>query len=147
MRLSEVRDELADIIRGLVPDAHVYAWPPPAPLSPALVLVPDEPYLERITVGRDPVNVRARFRLTALVAQIDNAGSLGRIEQLLTAAIAALPSGIVVGPVSRPGITTVGPSDMLVADLLIEFPVELDVPAHLDPEPDPDTEPDPEDSP
>lgn len=136
--LENVRTKLADDIGAIIVDANVYAWPVAVPTTPAIVVVPDEPYLEPHTIGRDPVQARARFRLTALVAQIDNAGSLTRIEHLLTALLAALPTGYSVANVSRPGITTVGPSEMLAADLLVAVPVELHPPDHLEPEPAPE---------
>ena len=61
--------------------------------------------------------VKINFTVTAAVAYNSNAGALDNLEQLIISILGAMPSGYVVGNVDRPAITSVGASNLLVADL------------------------------
>ncbi len=141
--IADVRADLAAQYRAVFADTvQVYDHPPAAPIPPALVLVPDEPYAEVATISRDPVRLHLRFRLTGLVSPLDAPASLDRLERLLVAAMAATPAGWQAGTVSRPGLTTVGTSELLVSDVQLVGAASVAV-AELLPEPTPAADPDP----
>ena len=124
--IRTVREDLAALLRDAVPGVNVYPHVPAAPMVPAIIVVPDEPYMEPATIGRDPVRLTVRFRVHALVGLADNAGGLDRAERLIVAVCASLPSGYHVGTVTRPGVTTVGTTDVLETDVTVQTTVKLD---------------------
>ena len=145
--IADVRADLAELLRAaLGGTVQVYDHPPAAVIPPALVLVPDEPYAELAAIGRDPVRLHLSFRLTAVVSPLDAPASLDRLERLLVAALAAMPGGVKAGAMTRPGLTTVGTSELLVSD--VQLMVAANVPvAELLPEPPPPADPDPDPDP
>jgi hypothetical protein len=114
---TNVRGTLATALAGVV--ASVYSSVPEAVIPPAVVIVPDAPYLEPTTIGKSTVRVKINFIVTAAVAYNSNAGALDNLEQLIISILAAMPVGYVVGDVQRPSITSVGASNLLVADLSV----------------------------
>jgi hypothetical protein len=114
---TNVRGTLATALAGVV--ASVYSSVPEAVIPPAVVIVPDAPYLEPTTIGKSTVRVKINFIVTAAVAYNSNAGALDNLEQLIISILAAMPTGYVVGDVQRPSITSVGASNLLVADLSV----------------------------
>jgi hypothetical protein len=114
---TNVRGTLATALSGVV--ASVYSSVPEAVIPPAVVIVPDAPYLEPTTIGKSTVRVKINFIVTAAVAYNSNAGALDNLEQLIISILAAMPVGYVVGDVQRPSITSVGASNLLVADLSV----------------------------
>ena len=65
------------------------------------------------------MKVKLNFIITAAVAYNSNAGALDNLEKLVISILGAMPSGYVVGDVQRPSITSVGASNLLVADLSV----------------------------
>ena len=114
---TNVRGTLATALAGVA--ASVYSSVPEAVIPPACLIVPDAPYLETTTVGHSAVRVKINFVVTAAVAYNNNAGALDNLEQLIISILAAMPAGYVVGDVQRPTITSVGASNLLVADLSV----------------------------
>jgi hypothetical protein len=114
---TNVRGTLATALAGVV--ASVYSSVPEAVIPPAVVIVPDAPYLETNLIGKSSVRVKVNFIVTAAVAYNSNAGALDNLEQLIISILAAMPTGYVVGDVQRPSITSVGASNLLVADLSV----------------------------
>jgi len=114
---TNVRGTLATALAGVV--ASVYSSVPEAVIPPAVVIVPDAPYLETNLIGKSSVRVKVNFIVTAAVAYNSNAGALDNLEQLIISILAAMPVGYVVGDVQRPSITSVGASNLLVADLSV----------------------------
>ena len=114
---TNVRGTLATALSGVV--ASVYSSVPEAVIPPAVVIVPDSPYLETSIIGKDAVRVKINFVVTAAVAYNSNAGALDNLEKLIISILAVMPSGYVVGDVQRPTITSVGASNLLVADLSV----------------------------
>ena len=114
---TNVRGTLATALAGVV--ASVYSSVPEAVIPPAVVIVPDAPYLEPTTIGKSTVRVKINFIVTAAVAYNSNAGALDNLEQLIISILTAMPVGYVVGDVQRPSITSVGASNLLVADLSV----------------------------
>ena len=114
---TDVRGVLATALSGVA--ASVYATVPEAVIPPACVIVPDSPYLETTLIGNDQVRVKVNFVVSAAVAYNANAGALDNLEKLVISILAAMPAGYVVGDVQRPTITSVGASNLLIADLAV----------------------------
>ena len=115
--LDDVRDPLRTALLGVA--ASVYASVPEAVIPPACVILYDSPMMESTLIGKASVKVKLNFLVTAAVAYNSNSGSLDNLEKLLIEILGAIPSGYVVGDVQRPSITSVGASNLLVADLSI----------------------------
>lgn len=114
---TDVRGVLATALSGVA--ASVYATVPEAVIPPACVIVPDSPYLETTLIGNDQVRVKVNFVVSAAVAYNANAGALDNLEKLVISILSAMPAGYVVGDVQRPTITSVGASNLLIADLAV----------------------------
>lgn len=110
-----VRDVLATALSGVA--ASVYSSVPEAVIPPACMIIPGAPYLESTLISGSVTKVKINFTVTAAVAYNSNAGALDNLEQLIISILGAMPSGYVVGNVDRPAITSVGASNLLVADL------------------------------
>jgi hypothetical protein len=115
--LSSVRQPLATALAGVA--GNVYAFVPESVIPPAVVCVPDSPYLEIETIGKSQVRCRINMTITAVVAYNSNPASLDNIEQLIMSILAVIPSGYIVGSVERPTVTTIGASTMLIADIRV----------------------------
>ena len=97
--------------------ATVYESVPEAPIPPAIVIVPNSPYMEMALINDTTVKVKINFAITAIVANSSNAGSLANLEALIMVILAAIPAGYIVGDVEKPTVLVVGTSPMLVADI------------------------------
>lgn len=112
-----VRDALATSLSSVT--ASVYSEPPETVIPPACVIVPDEPYLESEFIGNASVRVKINLVVTAAVAYYSNAGALDNLEKLIIAILAVIPTNYTVGNITRPNITQVGATNLLVADISI----------------------------
>ena len=115
--LSAVRQPLATALAGVA--GNVYSFVPESVYPPAVVCVPDSPYLEIETIGKSQVRCKVNMTITAIVAYNSNPASLDNIEQLITSVVAVIPTGYDVQVVDRPTVTTVGASNLLVADIRV----------------------------
>ena len=115
--LDDVRDPLRTALLGVA--ASVYSSVPEAVIPPACVILYDSPMMESTLIGKTAVKVKLNFIVTAAVAYNSNSGSLDNLEKLIIEILGAIPSGYVVGDVQRPSITSVGASNLLVADISI----------------------------
>ncbi|CAB4223196.1 hypothetical protein UFOVP1665_20 [uncultured Caudovirales phage] len=113
--ISGLRATLATALGSVA--ASVYSSVPEAIIPPACVIVPDSPYLESTLINGSTVKMKINFIITAAVAYNSNAGALDNLEKLIISILAVLPAGYVVGDVQRPTITSVGASNLLIADL------------------------------
>jgi hypothetical protein len=113
--IAETRSALATAFSAL--SANIYPSVPESPIPPAIVVVPDSPYMEVVLIGKTKTQVKLNFAITAIVASNSNAGSLDNLEQLIIGILAAMPAGYVVGVVEKPTVLEVGQSPMLVADI------------------------------
>ncbi|CAB4175928.1 hypothetical protein UFOVP981_17 [uncultured Caudovirales phage] len=113
--LSAVRTPLATALAGV--SANVFSYVPENVPVPAVVLVPDSPYMEFDTIGKSTFRAKLNFTISCCVAYNSNPASLDNIEQLITSVVAAIPSGYEVREVQRPTVTQVGASNLLVADI------------------------------
>jgi hypothetical protein len=113
--ISDTRAALANAFSAL--SANVYASVPESPIPPAIVVVPDSPYMEVVLIGKSATKVKINFAISAIVASNSNAGSLDNLEKLIIGILAAMPAGYVVGVIEKPTVLEVGQSPMLVADI------------------------------
>ena len=113
--VSETRAALANAFSAL--SATCYASVPESPIPPAIVIVPDSPYMEVVLIGNAKTQVKINFAISVIVASNSNAGSLDYLEKLIMGILAAMPAGYVVGEIEKPTVLEVGQSPMLVADI------------------------------
>ena len=113
--IAETRSALATAFSAL--SANVYPSVPESPIPPAIVVVPDSPYMEVVLIGKSKTQVKLNFSITAIVTSNSNAGSLDNLEKLIIGILAAMPAGYVVGVIEKPTVLEVGQSPMLVADI------------------------------
>jgi hypothetical protein len=105
--------------------ANVYDHVPEAPIVPAVVIVPDSPYMELETIGKSPVRVKLNYTITAAVAYLSNPASLDNLEKLVISILGALnASKYELSTVERPSITTVGTTNLLVSDIRLSVRYE-----------------------
>jgi hypothetical protein len=114
---ADVRGALATALATTL--ASVYTSVPETVIPPAVVIVPDSPYLESNIIGKDQVRVKINMTVSAAVAYNNNAGALDQLEVLIITLIGLMPVGYIVGDVSRPTIISVGASNLLSADLSV----------------------------
>jgi len=113
--LSSVRQPLATALAGVA--GNVYAFVPESVIPPAVVCIPDSPYLEIETIGKSSIRCKVNLTISAVVAYNSNPASLDNIEQLVMSILAVIPNGYIVGEVERPTVTQVGASTMLISDI------------------------------
>ena len=76
--VSDTRAALATAFSSLA--ATCYASVPESPIPPAIVIVPNSPYMEVVLIGKSKTQVKLNFAITAIVASNSNAGSLDNLE-------------------------------------------------------------------
>jgi len=120
MNLKDLRQTLATALEDAGIDYSTSAFPPPVVIPPTVVIVPGNPWIAPITIGTPTApRVQVTFRLTCIVANLDNQGSLDQLENLVFAVLDNIPAGWEVGDVSPPSVETIGPSDLLVSDVQV----------------------------
>lgn len=115
--LSQVRIPLATALASVA--GNVYSYVPETIIPPAVVVVPDTPYLELETISKSTLHVKINFTISVAVAYNSNPASLDNIEQLIISVLAVIPTGYVVSVVERPTVTQVGASTLLIADVRV----------------------------
>jgi hypothetical protein len=115
--LSQVRTPLATALASVA--GNVYSYVPETIIPPAVVVVPDTPYLELETISKSTLHVKINFTISVVVAYNSNPASLDNIEQLIMSVLAVIPTGYVVSVVERPTVTQVGASTLLIADVRV----------------------------
>jgi len=115
--LSQVRTPLATALASVA--GNVYSYVPETIIPPAVVVVPDTPYLELETISKSTLHVKINFTISVAVAYNSNPASLDNIEQLIISVLAVIPTGYVVSVVERPTVTQVGASTLLIADVRV----------------------------
>jgi len=114
---ADVRGALATALGSVV--ATVYSYVPEAIIPPAVVIVPDSPYLELETLGKSQIRTKINLVISVAVAYNSNPASLDNLEQLIISVLKVIPAGYAVGAVEKPTVTQVGPSNVLVADIRV----------------------------
>ena len=115
--LEQVRTPLATALAGVA--GNVYAWVPESIIPPAIVCVPDSPYLEFETISKSNIRAKINMTITVAVAYNSNPASLDNIEQLIISVLAVIPVGYIVSSVERPTVSQVGASTLLIADVRV----------------------------
>jgi len=120
---EDVRGAIKTALAGVT--ANVYDTVPEAPIVPAVVIVPDSPYMELETIGRANVRVNLNYTITACVAYFSNAASLDNLEKLVISILSALSaSKYELSTVERPSVTQVGTTTLLVSDIRLSVRYE-----------------------
>jgi hypothetical protein len=114
---SSIRATLASAFSSL--SANVYDHVPEGVIPPAIVVVPDSPYLQFDTISKSAIRAKVNMTITACVAYNSNPGSLDNLEQLIIGILTNIPSGYEVGDVDKPTVTQVGAANLLVADVRV----------------------------
>jgi hypothetical protein len=115
--LSQVRQPLATALSSVA--GNVYAFVPESIIPPAIVCVPDSPYIELETINKSTIHAKLNYTISVAVAYNSNPASLDNIEQLIMSVLAVIPAGYVVSSVERPTVTQVGASTLLIADVRV----------------------------
>jgi hypothetical protein len=115
--LSAVRQPLATALGSVV--ANVFSYVPEQVPVPAVMVVPDSPYMEFETIGKSTFRTKLNYTITCAVAYNSNPASLDNLEQLITSVVSLVPAGYEVSTVERPTVTQVGASNLLVADIRV----------------------------
>jgi hypothetical protein len=115
--LSSVRQPLATALAGVA--GNVYSFVPESVIPPAVVVVPDSPYLELETISKSAIRTKINMTISVAVAYNSNPASLDNIEQLILSVLAVIPAGYIVSSVERPTVTQVGASTLLISDVRV----------------------------
>jgi hypothetical protein len=115
--LEQIRTPLATALSGVL--GNVYSFVPETVIPPAVVVVPDSPYLEFETISKSNIRAKINFTISVAVAYNSNPASLDNIEQLVISVLAVIPNGYIVSSVERPTVTQVGASTLLIADVRV----------------------------
>lgn len=115
--LSAIRQPLATALSTVA--GNVYSFVPESVIPPAVVCVPDSPYLEFDLINKSVIKCKINMTISVAVAYNSNPASLDNIEQLLMSVLAVIPSGYEVSSVERPTVSQVGASTLLIADIRV----------------------------
>jgi hypothetical protein len=115
--LSAVRQPLATALSTVA--GNVYSYVPESVIPPAVVCVPDSPYLEFDLINKSVIKCKINMTISVAVAYNSNPASLDNIEQLLMSVLAVIPNGYEVSSVERPTVSQVGASTLLIADIRV----------------------------
>ena len=120
---ADVRGAIKTALAGVT--ANVYDTVPEAPIVPAVMVIPDSPYMELETIGRANVRVKLNYTITAAVAYLSNPASLDNLEKLVISILSALSaSKYELSTVERPSVAQVGTTNLLVADIRLSVRYE-----------------------
>lgn len=131
--MQQLREHLADTIRQALDDTtNVYPYVTASPTPPAVAVVAADPYLAPLTIGTDPVRASVRLKLVAMVAHTDTVAAQVALDSMLVQLLAALPTDVQVDRITSPGLDTVGPTELLLADVDVQLTAVLAVPEPAD---------------
>ena len=120
---EDIRGAIKTALAGVT--ANVYDTVPEAPIVPAVMVIPDSPYMELETIGRANIRVKLNYTITAAVAYFSNPASLDNLEKLTISILSALSaSKYELSTVERPSVTQVGTTNLLVADIRLSVRYE-----------------------
>ncbi len=103
--LEQIRTPLATALAGVA--GNVYSFVPETVIPPAVVCVPDSPYLEFETISKTNIRAKINMTITVAVAYNSNPASLDNIEQLIISVLAVIPVGYIVSSVERPTVNNI----------------------------------------
>jgi hypothetical protein len=121
--LGTIRTTLANAIAGA--GYRVHKFPPATVIPPAVVIVPDDPYLQAEVIGSGGNVWRVNFELIVAVAALDNEGQLIQLENITVDVCRVLPRGTELGSIQRPTLEQVGPSELLTTRIPVSIRATL----------------------
>ena len=127
MPASTIQDDVRGAIKTALANvsANVYDFVPESPSVPAIVLVPDSPYMELEVIGKATTRVKLNYTVSAAVAYLSNSASLDNLEKLVISILGALSgSKYELSTVERPTVTQVGSVNLLVSDIRLSVRYE-----------------------
>ena len=127
MPASSIQDDVRGAIKTALASvsANVYDHVPESPQVPAVVIVPDSPYMELEAIGKASIRVKLNYTVTAAVAYLSNPASLDNLEKLTISILSALgASKYELSTVSQPSVTQVGAVNLLVYDISLSVRYE-----------------------
>ena len=124
--LATIRTSLAAAVQAAGYKTH--AQPLATVIPPAVIIVPDEPYLEANTLASGGLLWQANFELIVAVAYLDPQGSLRQLEDIVVKVASNLPRGTEFSTVTQPSIEDVGPSQLLVSRIPVSIRANLTAP-------------------
>jgi hypothetical protein len=124
--LATVRQALAASIQQA--GYRAYEAPLATVVPPAVVIVPDSPYLIANTLASGGISWQANYELVVAVASLDNRASLDQLEQIIVKVCASLGPGVAFSEVQQPTIEEVGPSSLLTARISVTVRANLTAP-------------------
>jgi len=120
---EDVRGAIKTVLAGVT--ANVYDTVPEAPIVPAVMCIPDSPYMELESIGRANVRVKLNYTISAAVAYFSNSASLDNLEKLVISILSALSaSKYELSTVERPSVVQVGTTNLLVSDIRLSVRYE-----------------------
>ena len=121
--LATIRTSLAAAVQAAGYKTH--AQPLATVIPPAVIIVPDEPYLEANTLASGGLLWQLNLTLIVVVAYLDPIGSLRQLEDIVVKVAQRLPKGTTFDTVGQPSIDDVGPSSLLTARMDISVRANL----------------------
>lgn len=130
MPASTIQDDVRGVIKTALASvsANVYDHVPEAPQVPAVVIVPDSPYMELELISKATTRLKLNYTVSAAVAYLSNPASLDNLEKLVISILGALSSSkYELSTVERPTVTQVGAVNLLVSDIRLSVRYEQTV--------------------
>jgi len=127
MPASTIQDDVRGAIKTALAgvSANVYDHVPEAPQVPAVVIVPDSPYMEFELISKATTRLKLNYTISAAVAYLSNPASLDNLEKLVISILGALSaSKYELSTVERPSVTEVGTTTLLVSDIRLSVRYE-----------------------
>jgi hypothetical protein len=124
--LATIRSTLATAIQQAGYKSH--AAPLATVVPPAVVIVPDAPYLIANTLASGGLMWQVNYQLIVAVASLDNRGSLAQLEEIVVRVCSSLPRGVAFEEVGQPAIEEVGPSSLLTCRIPVTVRANLTAP-------------------
>ena len=120
---EDIRGGIKTALAGVT--ANVYDTVPESPIVPAVMVIPDSPYMEIEMIGKAKTRVKLNYTITAAVAYFSNPASLDNLEKLVISILSALgASKYELSTVERPSVTQVGTTNLLVSDIRLSVRYE-----------------------
>jgi hypothetical protein len=130
MPASTIQDDVRGAIKAALASvsANLYDHVPESPQVPAVVIVPDSPYMELELISKATTRLKLNYTVSAAVAYLSNPASLDNLEKLVISILGALSaSKYELSTVERPTVTQVGAVNLLVSDIRLSVRYEQTV--------------------
>ena len=115
MSITQARLDLGEALEGA--GYAVFSQPTENMPVPCMVLVPNQPYIDFPTLSVNRLTLS--FKVTLMVAYIDNKASIMNLESLIEKFLDHLPAGVQIGAFSQPGLVQNGPVDCLSTEIIL----------------------------